>query len=111
MHAPLNTILGYSDILRNRSNNYSATEMAAKMKVMDNTLRNLYVFLENLADWNKLQQKEIKTDIKVNNLANMVGETKPYYSYLGRFKKNNAGRTKWLLYLMLSPILICLGWP
>jgi hypothetical protein len=28
LHAPLNTILGYSDMLKNKSRNYSATEMA-----------------------------------------------------------------------------------
>lgn len=87
LHAPLNTILGYSDMLKNKSRNYSATEMASKMKAMDNTLRNLYVFLENLADWNKLQQNEIKANISNCNLVNMVNDTKPYYSYLADLKK------------------------
>jgi signal transduction histidine kinase len=87
LHAPLNTILGYSDMLKNKSRNYSATEMATKMKAMDNTIRNLYVFLENLADWNKLQQNEMKASITTCNLVNMVNDTKPYYGYLADLKK------------------------
>jgi hypothetical protein len=87
LHAPLNTILGYSDMLKNNSRSYSSSEMASRMKVMDNTLRNLYVFLENLSDWNKLQQKEVKASLSACNLGNMVSDTKSYYSYLADFKK------------------------
>lgn len=87
LHAPLSTILGYSEMLRNKSHQYSAAEMAVKMKAMDSTLRNLYVFLENLADWNNLQQNEIRCRLSTNNLANIFSDTKPYYDYLAGVKR------------------------
>jgi hypothetical protein len=87
LHAPLSTILGYSDMLKSSTNEYSAQELTKRMKVMDNTLRNLYAFLENLADWNKLQQKEIRCQLKSNNLSNIIEDTKPYYGYISDLKR------------------------
>jgi hypothetical protein len=82
LQAPLNTILGYSGMLRNTSSNYSIEALSGKIKVMDNTLRNLYAFLENISDWNRLQQGEVRYSLNSNNLGNIIEATKPYYGYL-----------------------------
>lgn len=86
LHAPLSTILGFSDILKRNLEDYSANQLAGKLKVMDNTLRNLHVFLENLTDWNKLLQSEVKAELGDVYVSSIIEETKSDYAYLSDLK-------------------------
>ena len=87
LHAPMTTILGFSDILKNNLETYSATQLSGKLQVMDNTLRNLQVFLENLNDWNKLLQKSLKPHYSEMTLRNTINVVNEEYSYLFDLKK------------------------
>jgi signal transduction histidine kinase len=87
LQAPLNTILGYSGMIKNKLGEYSPEELASKMKVMDNSLRNLYMLLENLSDWSKLQEEKVRVDLKTNNLRNILDDIKPYTKFLAEIKQ------------------------
>jgi signal transduction histidine kinase/PAS domain-containing protein len=82
LQAPLNTLLGYSGMLKNNIKEYNSKEVGSKVKVMDNSLRNLYLILENLSDWSRLQQGLVKGNLKKNNLNNIFDDIKPYIKYL-----------------------------
>ncbi len=86
LQAPLNTVLGYSSMLRNKIKDYSTEELSNKMGIMDSSLRNLYVLLENLSDWSKLQQGKLKVAIKQNNLQALLDDIKPYIKFLSELK-------------------------
>jgi len=82
LQAPLNTLLGYSGMLKNNIKEYNSDEVDSKVRVMDNSLRNLYLILENLSDWSRLQQGLVKGNLKKNNLNNIFDDIKPYIKYL-----------------------------
>jgi hypothetical protein len=87
LQAPLNTILGYSGMLRNKITDYKPEELVNKMKVMDNSLRNLYMLLENLSEWSRLQHNTIKVDLRTNNLRNILEDNKPFTKFLSDIKQ------------------------
>jgi PAS domain-containing protein len=86
LQAPLNTILGYSAMLRNKISEYKPEELESKMKVMDNSIRNLYILLESLSDWSKLEQEKVRVDLKTNNLRNILEDIKPNTKFLAEIK-------------------------
>ncbi len=86
LRAPLNTLLGYSGMLKNNINGYGPEEVNSKVRVMDNSLRNLYLILENLSDWSLLQQGLVKSNLKKNNLNNIFDDIKPYIKYLSEMR-------------------------
>ncbi len=86
LQAPLKTILGYSEMLSNRINSYKPKELSGKIKAMDSSLRHLYMLMENLSDWAKLQQGVLRPSLKRNNIANILDEIKPYIHFIGRLK-------------------------
>jgi signal transduction histidine kinase len=87
LQAPLNTILGFSGMLRNKISDYNPAEMESKMKVMDNSIRNLYILLESLSDWSRLEQEKIKVELKTNNLRNILEDIKPNTKFLAEIKQ------------------------
>lgn len=86
LQAPLSTIIGYSSMLNDKLADYSRQEIGEKMQVMDVSLKNLYMLLENLSDWSKLQQEKVRANLKSNNLCNILDDVKPYISYLSSHK-------------------------
>lgn len=86
LQAPLNTLLGYSGMLKNNIKDYKPDEINSKVRVMDNSLRNLYLILENLSDWSLLQQGLVKGTLKKNNLNNIFEDIKPYIKYLSEIR-------------------------
>lgn len=87
LQAPLNTILGYSAMLRNKVSEYKPEEIESKMKVMDNSIRNLYILLESLSDWSKLEQEKVRVELKTNNLRNILEDIKPNTKFLAELKQ------------------------
>ncbi|MBN2484808.1 MAG: HAMP domain-containing histidine kinase [Bacteroidales bacterium] len=87
LQAPLNTILGYSGMIRNKADNYKPEELSSKMKVIDNSLRNLYMILESLSDWSRLEQEKVRVEFKPNNIRNILEDIKPYTKYLLEVKQ------------------------
>lgn len=89
LQAPLNTILGYSTMIRNKIGVYKPEDFAEKMKAMDDSLRNLYGLMENISDWSRLQQGVVKSTPKKNNVASIMEDIRPYLLFLGRLKSIN----------------------
>lgn len=89
LHTPITTILGFSEILKRNLEEYTAKQLSGKLTVMDNALRNLEVFLENLSDWNRLVQRGVQTIITNNKLGELIDNTKADYKYLSDLKKIN----------------------
>ncbi|MBN1116940.1 MAG: PAS domain-containing protein [Bacteroidales bacterium] len=87
LQAPLNTLLGFSGMIRNKIGEYNPEELFDKIEVMDNSLRNLYLILENLSDWSRLQQEQVKVHLQENNLGNIFEDTKPFVKYISDLKK------------------------
>lgn len=86
LQAPLNTILGYSSMLRNKLKDYSPQELDEKIRVMDSSLRNLYMLMENLTDWSRLQQGTVKANLTKSNISNLIDGIKPYITFLSDMK-------------------------
>jgi two-component system, sensor histidine kinase and response regulator len=86
LQAPLNTILGFSAMLRNKVRDYKPEELETKMKVMDNSIRNLYILLESLSDWSKIEQEKVRVELKTNNLRNILEDIKPNTKFLAEIK-------------------------
>lgn len=86
LQAPLNTILGFSSMLRNKINDYSPAELSDKINVMDSSLRNLYMLMENLTDWSNLQQGNVRSISTTNSISNILDGVKPYLKFLSDFK-------------------------
>jgi signal transduction histidine kinase len=86
LQTPMNTIQGYSSMLRNKIQDYDSEELSKKINVMGSSLRNLYMLMENLMDWSALQQGTIKSNLKKNNISNILEDIKPYLNYLSDFK-------------------------
>lgn len=86
LQAPLSTILGYSSMMRNKISEYSNEEITGKIRVMDSSLRNLYMMMENLSDWSNLQKGTIRCAHKTNNISNIYEDIKPHLKFLSDIK-------------------------
>ncbi len=87
LHAPLKTILDYSDILKNSTTLTDGEKYVAKIGAMSHSLRNLYGFVNNVSDWHKLEHDKLKEEIVVCNLKKIIEEIAPYYQYLSDLKR------------------------
>ena len=87
LQAPLKTLLGYSGMLRNNINNYKPDELGGKVSVMDNSLKNLYLILENLSDLARLQQGLVKASENKNNLNSIFEDVKPHIKHLSEIRQ------------------------
>lgn len=87
LHAPLSTIIDFAEIIKRNLEDYTAAQLSGKLTVMDTTLRNLQVFLENLSDWNKLLQKNVQPQLKVQPLLGVINSTLGDYKYLTDLKQ------------------------
>ncbi len=87
LQAPLKTLLGYSGMLRNNIGNYKQEELEGKVGIMDNSLKNLYLILENLSDLARLQQGIVKVDENKNNLNSIFDDVKPHIKHLSDIRQ------------------------
>ena len=72
---PLNTIVGFSDILVNNYDDFSENKIINFSKIMYNSAEQLYNLLENLLQWTNSQTNIENVNLEAVNLRSLVSET------------------------------------
>jgi signal transduction histidine kinase len=83
---PLHTILGFSELLKNKSDDYSKDQLTKRIEIIDNSIKNLYCFLENLIDWSKLQRDTLKPKIEEFNIHAVIEDNIELFQYIIQVK-------------------------
>jgi PAS domain S-box-containing protein len=79
---PMQTILGFSELLRNKTGEYSKEQLTKRIEIIDNSIRNLYCMLENLIDWSRLQRDVHELSIEEISLREIVEENIGLFQYI-----------------------------
>ncbi|MCF8304585.1 MAG: hypothetical protein K9I94_15025 [Bacteroidales bacterium] len=72
---PFNSLMGFTNLLRNEYDDYSDEEKRKMIRILDNTLQNTYELLENLLAWASSQYGNLtlkKSDIDLGEIAEEV---------------------------------------
>ena len=79
---PFSTIMGFSDILREKNHEFDKNKIAQLVNAIDASVRNSYGLLENLSDWSKMQHNSIKPDIEKFDLYEAVKDAHDLYYHV-----------------------------
>ncbi|MBI9039038.1 MAG: hypothetical protein JEY97_12965 [Bacteroidales bacterium] len=72
---PLGVILGFSDLLIDKDNEFDEKENRSFVKIINLTAKELTMLLSNLLEWSRLQNDTIKPNPKTIILKDIVAET------------------------------------
>lgn len=83
---PMNSLIGFSDNLRDNVNVYKKEEYVERMEIIDNSLRSIYFILSNLSEWSKLHREPIHPHLEKFQLKDSVEETLSVMKYFAELK-------------------------
>jgi two-component system, sensor histidine kinase and response regulator len=84
LRSSMNVILGFSEIIVNRQNNLSQTELNKYSNIINQTAHKVYLMMENLLDWSRAQGENIRFHSEEFDLSSTASnvitllETKAY---------------------------------
>jgi signal transduction histidine kinase len=76
LKGPLNSFTSFSSLLMNHTDSLSKDEIKMLAKDLDNSLKNLFVLLENLLEWSRSQTGSIDFKPETFDLPSMLRENK-----------------------------------
>ncbi|MBN1416984.1 MAG: PAS domain-containing protein [Bacteroidales bacterium] len=79
---PFSTIMGFSDILREKSREFDHAKVLQLVDSIDASVRNSYGLLENLSDWSKMQQDTLRPVKERFDLYEIVKDTHDLYYHV-----------------------------
>ncbi len=71
---PFNSLLGFSDILNKKFDNYDNDKKKRMIGVIDETIKKTYKLIETLLTWSRSQSGKIEFNPKTLNLKSLVNE-------------------------------------
>lgn len=74
LKSPFNAILGFSDILRKKTDNYDTEQIKEIAEMINSSAKNTYKLIENLLEWARSQQDKVPFSPSEVNLYNLAFE-------------------------------------
>lgn len=84
---PFSTVMGFSDILREKVQDFDKVKILQLVNAIDASVRNAYGLLENLSDWSKMQHNTIKPVLEKFDLYEVVKDTHDLYFHVAETKE------------------------
>jgi len=83
---PFSTIMGFSDLLREKIQEFDKNKIVQLVNAIDASVRNSYCLLENLSDWSKMQHNTITAEPGKFDLYETVKDTIDLYFHVAEAK-------------------------
>lgn len=74
LRSPFNSILGFSELLIQNTNEYDAEKSKKYLEIINSSVKNTLILLDNLLHWAKTQTGKISYNPKRTNLAPIINE-------------------------------------
>lgn len=79
---PLHTIMGFSELLRNKIENYEKEKIIERVEIIDNSIRNIYFMLDNLTSWSNFYRNNVKISRDFISVREIMEENLSLFKYI-----------------------------
>lgn len=86
---PLHTIMGFSELLRAKVNEYDKEKVVERVEIIDNSIRNIYFMLDNLNAWSGIYREKLKPHTQELNLQDLFEENLSLFKFITEIKEHN----------------------
>lgn len=84
---PLHTIMGFSELLRNKIEIYEKEKIIERVEIIDNSIRNIYFLLDNLTSWSNFYRNNSKLSRDFISLKELIDENLSLFKYIIEIKE------------------------
>ncbi len=86
---PLHSIMGFSELLRSRANNYKKEKILERVDLIDNSIKNIYFKLENLSDWSSISREKLRITPEYIYPKDVVQQSLSLFQFIIEIKELN----------------------
>jgi len=86
---PLHSIMGFSELLRSKADNYNKRKILERVDLIDNSIKNIFFKLENLSDWSSLSREKIRIHPEYIAIPELVQQSLSLFQFIIEIKELN----------------------
>jgi len=84
---PLHTIMGFSELLKLNLDKYDKKNIGDRVEIIDNSIRDIFFFLENLSDWSHIFNGDIRQSPQTISIQDTIEENLTFFQSMLQSKK------------------------
>jgi len=84
---PLHTVMGFSELLKLNLDKYDKKNIGDRIEIIDNSIRDIYFFLENLSDWSHIFNGDIRQSKQKTSIQDTIEENLTFFQSMLQSKR------------------------
>ncbi|MBN1598207.1 MAG: PAS domain-containing sensor histidine kinase [Bacteroidales bacterium] len=86
---PLHSVMGFSELLKSNIKEYSKERIINRVEIIDNSIKNIYFLLENLADWSRIYRGTVRPFPEKVDISEITEDNLILFQYISHLKELN----------------------